>query len=147
MGQEAKHFILSLQISGNLWGEMVEKRQLVCPKYPINWWDPLKGLPTFFFVFLFFSPSDTVILISRKKCIALVFEENLFIGSLQNNPKSVSDALIFYRVMAFCLVKITQQEVQEVLGALLDSCSWDDIGNFLQTCIKNSLLQTKSVEI
>ncbi len=26
------------------------------------------------------------------------------------------------------------------LGALLDSCSWDDIGNFLQTCIKNSLL-------
>ncbi len=31
------------------------------------------------------------------------------------------------------------------LGVLLDSCSWDDIGNFLQTCIvvKNSLLQTK----
>ncbi len=26
------------------------------------------------------------------------------------------------------------------LGALLDSCRWDDIGNFLQTCIKNSLL-------
>ncbi len=22
------------------------------------------------------------------------------------------------------------------LGALLDSCIWDDIGNFLQTCIK-----------
>ncbi len=22
------------------------------------------------------------------------------------------------------------------IGALLDSCSWDDIGNFLQTCIK-----------
>ncbi len=33
------------------------------------------------------------------------------------------------------------------LGALLDSCSWDDIGNFLQACIKNSLLQTKSTEI
>ncbi len=33
------------------------------------------------------------------------------------------------------------------LGALLDSCSWDDIGNFLQTCIKNSELQTKSIEI
>ncbi len=33
------------------------------------------------------------------------------------------------------------------LGALLDSCSWNDIGNFLQTCIKNSLLQTKSFEI
>ena len=33
------------------------------------------------------------------------------------------------------------------LGALLDSCSWYDIGNFLQTCIKNSLLQTKSIEI
>ncbi len=33
------------------------------------------------------------------------------------------------------------------LGALLDSCSWDDNGNFLQTCIKNSLLQTKSNEI
>ncbi len=33
------------------------------------------------------------------------------------------------------------------LSVLLDSCSWDDIGNFLQTCIKNSLLQTKSVEI
>ncbi len=33
------------------------------------------------------------------------------------------------------------------LGALLDGCSWDDIGNFLQTCIKNSLLQTKSIEI
>ncbi len=33
------------------------------------------------------------------------------------------------------------------LGALLDSCSWDDIGNFLQTCIKNSLLPTKSIEI
>ncbi len=33
------------------------------------------------------------------------------------------------------------------LGALLDSCSWDDIGNFLQTCIKNSLLQAKSIEI
>ncbi len=33
------------------------------------------------------------------------------------------------------------------LGALLDSCSWDDIGKFLQTCIKNSLLQTKSIEI
>ncbi len=28
------------------------------------------------------------------------------------------------------------------LGALLDSCSWNDIGNFRQTCIKNSLLQT-----
>ncbi len=33
------------------------------------------------------------------------------------------------------------------LGALLDSCSWDDIGNFLQTCIKKSLLQTKPIEI
>ncbi len=33
------------------------------------------------------------------------------------------------------------------LGALLDSCSWDDIGNFQQTCIKNSRLQTKSIEI
>ncbi len=33
------------------------------------------------------------------------------------------------------------------LCALLDSCSWDDIGNCLQTCIKNSLLQTKSIEI
>ncbi len=33
------------------------------------------------------------------------------------------------------------------LGALLDSCSWDDIGIFLQTCIKNSLVQTKSIEI
>ncbi len=33
------------------------------------------------------------------------------------------------------------------LGALLDSCSWDDIGNFQQTRIKNSLLQTKSIEI
>ncbi len=33
------------------------------------------------------------------------------------------------------------------LGALLDSCIWHDIGNFLQTCIKNSLLQTKSIEI
>ncbi len=32
------------------------------------------------------------------------------------------------------------------LGAMLDSCSWDDIGNFLQTCIKNSLLQTKSIK-
>ncbi len=33
------------------------------------------------------------------------------------------------------------------LGALLDSCSWYDIGNFLQTCIENSLLQSKSIEI
>ncbi len=33
------------------------------------------------------------------------------------------------------------------LGALVDSCSWDDIGNFLHTCIKHSLLQTKSIEI
>ncbi len=34
------------------------------------------------------------------------------------------------------------------LGALLDSCSWDDSGNFLQTCIKNSLLHwLKSTEI
>ena len=33
------------------------------------------------------------------------------------------------------------------LGALLDTCSWDDIGNFLQIYIKNSLLQTKSIEI
>ncbi len=33
------------------------------------------------------------------------------------------------------------------LGALLGSCSWNGIGNFLQTCIKNSLLQTISVEI
>ncbi len=33
------------------------------------------------------------------------------------------------------------------LGALLDSCGWGDIGNFLQTCIKNSMLQTKSIEI
>ncbi len=33
------------------------------------------------------------------------------------------------------------------LGALLGSCSWSDIANFLQTCIKNSLLQTKSIEI
>ncbi len=33
------------------------------------------------------------------------------------------------------------------LSALLDSCSWYDIGNFLQTCIKNSLLPTKSIEI
>ncbi len=32
-------------------------------------------------------------------------------------------------------------------GALLDICSWHDIGNFLQTCIKNSLLQTESNEI
>ncbi len=30
------------------------------------------------------------------------------------------------------------------LGALLDSCSWDDIGNLLEACIKNSLVQTKS---
>ncbi len=29
------------------------------------------------------------------------------------------------------------------VGALLDSCSWYDIGNILQPCIKNSLLQTK----
>ncbi len=28
------------------------------------------------------------------------------------------------------------------LGTLLDSCSWYDIGNYLQTCIKISLLQT-----
>ena len=33
------------------------------------------------------------------------------------------------------------------LGALLDNCSWYDNGNFLQTCIKNTLLQTKSIEI
>ena len=33
------------------------------------------------------------------------------------------------------------------LGALLESCSWYDIGNYLQTFIKNSLLQTKSIEI
>ncbi len=33
------------------------------------------------------------------------------------------------------------------LGAPFDSCSRDNIGNFLQTCIKNSLLQTKSIEI
>ena len=32
------------------------------------------------------------------------------------------------------------------LGTLLASCTWYDIGNFLQTCIKNSLLQTKSLE-
>ncbi len=32
------------------------------------------------------------------------------------------------------------------LGALPDSCSSYDIGNFLQTCIKNSLLQTKSID-
>ncbi len=32
------------------------------------------------------------------------------------------------------------------LGALLDSCNWYGISNFLQTFIKNSLLQTKSVE-
>ncbi len=31
------------------------------------------------------------------------------------------------------------------LGALLDSSSWNDIRNFLQTCIKNALLQTKSI--
>ncbi len=33
------------------------------------------------------------------------------------------------------------------LGALLYNCSYYDIGNFLQTCIENSLLQTKSIEI
>ncbi len=33
------------------------------------------------------------------------------------------------------------------LGALLDSCSWYDIGNCLQTCIKYSPLQTESAEI
>ncbi len=32
-------------------------------------------------------------------------------------------------------------------GALLNSCSRDGIGNFLQTCLKKSLLQTKSIEI
>ena len=32
------------------------------------------------------------------------------------------------------------------LCTLLDSCSWYDIGNFLQTFIK-TLLQTKSIEI
>ncbi len=40
-----------------------------------------------------------------------------------------------------------QNKRSKDLGALLDSCNWDDIGNFLQTCIKNSLLQTKSIEI
>ncbi len=33
------------------------------------------------------------------------------------------------------------------LSALLDSFSWDAMGNFLETCIKNSLLQTKSFEV
>ncbi len=32
-----------------------------------------------------------------------------------------------------------KKEVHEI-GAMLDSCSWYDIGNFLQICIKNSLL-------
>ncbi len=43
-------------------------------------------------------------------------------------------------------VKFTNKRSKD-LDALLDTCSWDDIGNFLQTCIKNSLLQTKSTEI
>ncbi len=33
------------------------------------------------------------------------------------------------------------------LADLLDSCSWYAIGNFLPTCIKNSLLPTKPIEI
>ncbi len=33
------------------------------------------------------------------------------------------------------------------LDTPLDSCNWYDTGNFLQTCIKNSLLETKSIEI
>ena len=40
-----------------------------------------------------------------------------------------------------------QNKRSKDLGALLDSWSWDDIGNFLQTFIKNSLVQTKSIEI
>ncbi len=38
-----------------------------------------------------------------------------------------------------------QQEAHMDLGILLDSCSWYDIDNFLQTCIKHSLQQTKSI--
>ncbi len=33
------------------------------------------------------------------------------------------------------------------LCCLLDICSWFDKWHFLQTCIKNSLLQTKTIEI
>ncbi len=43
--------------------------------------------------------------------------------------------------------KVWNNKRSNDLGALLDSCSWSDTGNFLQTCIKNSLLQPKSIEI
>ncbi len=33
------------------------------------------------------------------------------------------------------------------LADLLDTCSWYENGNFLQTCIKNPLLYTKPIEI
>ncbi len=45
------------------------------------------------------------------------------------------------------VVKLKINKRSKDLGALLDSCSRDDLGNFLQTCIKKSLLQTKSTEI
>ena len=44
-------------------------------------------------------------------------------------------------------VTTVANKMSKDLGALLDSCNWDYIGNFLQICIKNSLLQTKSIEI
>ncbi len=49
------------------------------------------------------------------------------------------------RSLMMTIRKKLQNKRSKDLGALLDSCSWSDIGNFLQTCIKNSLLQTKSI--
>ncbi len=50
-------------------------------------------------------------------------------------------------LLVYKIYNLIKNKRSKDLGALLDSCSWDDKGNFLQMCIKNSLLQTKSIEI
>ncbi len=50
---------------------------------------------------------------------------------------------ILQQLMSTYTCRVMIYKRSKDLGALLDSCSWDDIANFLQTCIKNSLLQTK----
>ena len=74
------------------------------------------------------------ILSSVSKTITSMVNVSIITGSFAHSWKSVS------------LRPLLNKRSMD-LGALLDSCSWYDIGNFLQTCIKNSLLQTKSIEI
>ncbi len=68
-----------------------------------------------------------------------------------SHHSAVRNFIIFVNGYAFYILKsnllqgltISINKRSMDIGALLDSCSWYDISNFLQTCIKTSLLQTK----